>query len=438
MKYSLLILGFLFLWNPEVTIIDLLPDFIGFLLIAKALAPLAAASPSAEAATGKFRKLAAISGIKVVSVFPMMSLAATEPEITMIFTAGFAILTAMYLFPAFSDLFASVTYFSERSQTKVKGTAFIKYVTFLVFLLRYALAFFPETVYLKVDETLSEIYGYAVYPWEPFRTGITVLAVALSLLIGIVWLIFALVYLSRLKVNHALNDGIRREVEASYVPYGKLLLSSSKTALLILVFASFSIVSFPVDGVPIFPAALFPILILIAVSYLKKPLSLSFGYLILPTLGAVAGLVSHASVMKFCEAHHDRAAIEFAPYKDAFLLPFIAESVAFLLQAACLLFCVMPILRKWILTRRQSEFDGQTVTANPADKQEQLRLSFLSFTYITLAVLYSVAKIVSYWFFYRNDEGRMIITAIGIGLGFLGWYLFSSLKQRLNDVHGTI
>ncbi len=435
MKYHLLILGLLFLFNPEVTIFDLLPDFIGFLLIAKALAPLAPLSPSAESAVEKFRKLAAISGIKVVAILPMMSLSSTEPEITMVFTAAFAILSAIYLFPAFSDLFASISYFAERYQTQVKGTSFVKPFTYVSFLLRYGLAFFPETVYLNVDETMSEIYQTPVYPWEPFRTGITVLAVSLSLIIGIVWLIVVLIYVGRLKKNHMLNDGIARDRTSASVPFGKVLLSSTKPALLLLTFSAFAVIAFHIDGVPLLPAAVCPLLILVAVLYVKRPLGLSNRCWILPAASFAFGIYSHFSVMSFCEAHHDRATIEFAPYQQAFLKPFVTETIASLLQAACFLFCVMPLVRKLIVSQRTEPSGTVPMTIGSSDKREQFRLSFLCIAMTIFAVLYGVAKSISYWFFYRYHGGRFLVTTVGLAFGLLAWYLFSGLRQRLEDVH---
>jgi hypothetical protein len=434
MHYSLLILGLLFLWNPEVTIFDLFPDFIGCLLIAKAIAPLEPLSSSAESAGNKFRKLAAISGIKTAALFPMMTLFSTEKEVTMLFTAGFAILTAIYLIPAFSDLFATVTYFADRSQTSVKGTAFLRGFTILSILLRYAFAFFPETVYVNVDESASVLYGQSIYPWEPYRMGMTVLAVLFSLIVGIAWLIAILSYVKRLKRHRAFNDGIALDLATVSIPFGKQMLAATNPTLLLLVFASFATVSFHIDGLPILPAALSPLLILIAVFYVKKPLALGSRYLVLPTVSFCFGLYSHFTVNTFSKACHDHATIDFDPYTNAFLKPFVTETVSALLQAACFLFCVLPILRKLIATERPSLGERASVfTAH--DKREQLRLSFLAVTFTVFTVLYGIGKSVAYWFFYRSHGGRFLATGVGVAIGVLAWYLMSCLRQRLQDVY---
>ncbi len=433
MNYRLLVLGLIFLFNPEITIIDLIPDFIGFLLIAKAMAPLSAVSPSAENAVTLFRKLAAVSGVQMLAVLPMMSVSASEPSMTLLFTTGFAVVSMLYLLPAIRDLFQSIRYFSEREAVRVRGIGFVKGFTFLSFLLRYVLALLPETVYLYADEERSFLYGTPIYPLVEYRMGITLLSAILSFLVGLVWLFAILIFIKNLKRNAALNEGIAREIASAPHSVSKTILSSVRPALLLLTVASFCTVGYTIDGMPLIPSAASPILILTAMILLRRILSLSKRNLVLPTLASVIGLLSYGSVYHFSKTYHVWSTVGFDTIKKHFLLPAATELISAVLLVLCLVFCVAPALRQLIDRHTGAFWEAAYLSHNSSVARERRRLQFGVSLSVTLLSVSALLRAVSYALYYQYPLLQFIAAFLGLGGALYTAFLLSSIRQSVHE-----
>ncbi|MBQ3490400.1 MAG: hypothetical protein IJA86_07410 [Clostridia bacterium] len=111
MKIGYMIVGCIFLCNPFINIIDILPDFIGYLFILKALAELSDLERNIRNARKRFQSALWVSLVKCASVFGFMIYDSTW---YLILTFTFAVLECMYLIPAFTDLFYGISYLEDR------------------------------------------------------------------------------------------------------------------------------------------------------------------------------------------------------------------------------------------------------------------------------------------------------------------------------------
>ncbi len=111
MKIGYMIVGCIFLCNPFINIIDILPDFIGYLFILKALAELSDLERNICNARKRFQSALWVSLVKCALVFGFMIYDSTW---YLILTFSFAVLECMYLIPAFIDLFYGISYLEER------------------------------------------------------------------------------------------------------------------------------------------------------------------------------------------------------------------------------------------------------------------------------------------------------------------------------------
>ena len=111
MKIGYMIIGCIFLCNPFINIIDILPDFIGYLFILKALAELSDLERNICNARKRFKSALWVSLVKSALVFGFMIYDSTW---YLILTFSFAVLECMYLIPAFVDLFYGISYLEER------------------------------------------------------------------------------------------------------------------------------------------------------------------------------------------------------------------------------------------------------------------------------------------------------------------------------------
>ena len=114
------VIAALFLFNPNINIIDLLPDFIGYFLIYNALSKVADLIPHFDEARDRFHKLFWVTLSKLPAMFIMLSITGQntfERPIVSVFAFSYAIIELIYIYPAFSSLFAGFEYLEERFGT---------------------------------------------------------------------------------------------------------------------------------------------------------------------------------------------------------------------------------------------------------------------------------------------------------------------------------
>ena len=111
MKIGYMIIGCIFLFNPFINIIDIFPDFIGYLFIMKALSELSDLERNIRNARARFKSAMWVSLVKCALVFASMIFDSTW---YLILTFSFGILESMYLIPAFIDLFYGISYLEGR------------------------------------------------------------------------------------------------------------------------------------------------------------------------------------------------------------------------------------------------------------------------------------------------------------------------------------
>ena len=435
MNYRLLIVGLFFLCNPEITIIDLLPDWIGFLLIIKAITPLAPASPSAEEAAAGFRKLAWISAIKAMALLPMMSLYRTEKEITLLFTAGFAILTSIYLLPALSNLFASIAYFSERAGCQVVGTKTLSIFTFFIFLIRYLLAMIPESVYLFVDNFESISLNQPVYPLAPYRMGITLLSSAVSLVIGLIWFTVMFRYIKKLKNSHPLNAAITRLVSSVVHTRKQGILASAQPAIRCLSLSFLFFIGYSIEGLPIFPAFLTPLFITVAMMYLKRILSLTKRFTVLPLISTVMGGISYLVTFLFCERYYEKASVGFFLVKKHYSLPVILDCLSISLTTITVTLCVIPVLKIMINEHGSTFWETAYLSHNSAIAKEK-HIQTLKIRLIPwLTLLCGMINMISFALFYVVPLLRIASAALGLCLFWFCKNLLSDILQSVKECY---
>lgn len=111
MNIGYLIAGCVFLLNPTVNLIDVLPDVIGYLLILKGLDKLSDLDGKLHSAKQKFKAAAWIAGVKFLVMFltPVM-----DSTWYLLFAFSFGVLEMIYEIPAFVELFGGISYLEMR------------------------------------------------------------------------------------------------------------------------------------------------------------------------------------------------------------------------------------------------------------------------------------------------------------------------------------
>lgn len=206
---GLMSVGLWFLFNPNISIIDPLPDAVGFLLFALALRRVATFVPYMQEAMEGFRKLFYVTLMKLPALFVMITLFNDRIAITL-FSLSFAIVELIFLLPAFRNLFEGFSYLGQRfgCPTAITPTDTVKGPDSLCFL---------SYIFVAAKAVASTLPDFAfLFPYDPLtKEGTTIsgasylLIVAvlglLVLLLGIFWLSYMRSYFRAIEEDPGLR-----------------------------------------------------------------------------------------------------------------------------------------------------------------------------------------------------------------------------------------
>lgn len=281
--FGLMIAGMIFLCNPNINLLDILPDFIGYLLLAFSLAETAEVFPHFEEARSGFIRLAWISLSKVPAAVLMMFIWGSDKSqssIITVFSLSYAVVMLMFSLPTFSHFFEGIFYMGQRhdcpaalgvpaSFGKLDAEGFRK-LTLGFFVLKEVMSTLPEFALISVKQydpdptfTGNVFISSAYYP-------LFVLIGALIVLIcGIIWICMMISYLRFLQ-----KDGTPErllcgcfEERADYFARKRRAVRVNTAVMLIVTAVGFSI-DLIFDDMNVLPDAICAILLILAMCLL--------------------------------------------------------------------------------------------------------------------------------------------------------------------------
>ena len=217
MGFGCILLGALFLWNPIVGFVDVLPDFFGYLLFYIGTYKLADLNPHVEAAREKLRVLLWVGAGQVFAMWFLYSVMGNSEEInryelpTGILLCSFALLFFQWYFliPAFRELFCGMERLAEKYNSvrmdsskrgKSKSRRMITVCRIFVIVSTLA-ALLPELTILTSYEVAVQNSNFS-FDWYDFIRMFRVIGGAIGFLFGAIWLVCMVGY-----CISALRDG---------------------------------------------------------------------------------------------------------------------------------------------------------------------------------------------------------------------------------------
>lgn len=187
MNYWLIFVGCLFLFNPSINLIDVLPDFIGILLIMKGMYRLSDMNNYIGAAFPKMRASLFVSLGKFAALFLIGTL-----DTTMILIISFAsgVLECAFMIPAFVGLFEGMEYLSVREIDKgIADTSLLRKLTVVFLIIRAAGSFLPGVTAMLLRTSNGYVQSESGMSFDMLGIVLNaVFAVAIGVL-GIIWLV---------------------------------------------------------------------------------------------------------------------------------------------------------------------------------------------------------------------------------------------------------
>ena len=271
LNLGVLIVGAVFLFNPTINIIDILPDFIGYWLIAYGLTGWAYMSDLLMVGRKNFIFLAFLEAVKLAVCFTLPG--ATGTFVTLM-TFSFCVAEAVLFIPAVSNMFEGFSALAMRhgmSGGHINTTG-IKFFTIIAFIVRAIGALIPTLPSLMLyGDTLFVTSGQL--NWSKFVGIFYIVAWITGLAVGIPWLCKFIKYIKAVNTNEAFKSVVcEKYVTEILSDKGRLEADRMKKVMILAVSASALSFQFPVDYVNAVPNFLTAGCIAAALLYLM-PLS---------------------------------------------------------------------------------------------------------------------------------------------------------------------
>ncbi len=437
--------GLIFLFNPNVNIIDVMPDLIGYVMIYYGLRKLRDLSTEMEETMRRIGWLIVTQALKTLAL--VWTLRLSDGGYLLVFTFLFAVWELWLVIPAVLHFCNGMLYLSIRhggdGAISYLGRFRVHTLLFLVF--HQAITLAPELLYLRLDA-----YGTGVnYVLAPYKTGVTLLALILALFAGIFWLAVPLrkFYRSVAKDTVFLTAMQQFYDENFSSQTGKLFLRRYRLGRLLLLLGIFLTVDFYVDAVNCLPDFLSGILLLLGCLVLRKDLPLRATTVLAGVYAMLSGVFYKLEV-HFAEQYYHLVSVklgagdevsgfgqQYLAQKQKLLPEAMAAYRNLLIGRAVLSLLLIALLVAWIYALRYAVLhhtgfqvgNGEHVT--PA--QQIMRRNLLR--RLTVLTAGSVAIAVSEWlttWFLCRPSGYGALDLLLHLIFVLGWW---GLILRLGD-----
>ena len=270
-------LALIFLLNPNVHVIDVLPDFVAYIIFAHMLRYAKDRAPYFEEARAGFIKLAIISFFKIPAYFVITFARAGnvhDYDIRTLFAFAFGIAELCFSLSVIASLYSALVYLGERSKSgtlikpypigkrgRVGTIDGLRYLTTAFIIVKCAGYALPELLVLTNTVSVGEI----AFNWAKYYPYSIVILLPLIFIFGVFWANRCRAFARA--VTEA--DDFKASLDSLFDEEGlkelnhRLWLTSLKTALTVMLVATFFTVEIAFDnfkGVNLLPPFIFGII----------------------------------------------------------------------------------------------------------------------------------------------------------------------------------
>lgn len=289
MGFGFIAAGLFFLFNPNISIVDVLPDWIGYLLIYRGLYHMSFLSPKLQETRGSLWKLALITALRMLSVLLLPN---TSDTFALVLAFTFGVLEALFFFPMVAGLFegwyglgmrlnVSSVYDTRTVQGKgdngettsktAENAEHLRIYTIVFFLIKTTASILPELTSLQTNDGGTMISARLNVQLSQFKPIFYIFCGLITLIFGVVWLVSFLKYVRGMKKDTALCDGIAAHFRESVAANPALLASlRMKKVHVLLICASVCTWIFLVDGVDIILNAFASVFLILALLLMRR------------------------------------------------------------------------------------------------------------------------------------------------------------------------
>ncbi len=236
MGLGMVIVSLFFLFNPNLNLVDMLPDFIGYALLCRGLTYMGDLCEACERALMLFRRMILVDLLKWAALFWIFGISFSDEQNTLLLLMSFVfgLVELIFLIPAYRALFDGIlrlgykydntSVMGKRSESSKKNyTEKIKSVTFVFVALKILMYVLPEFSVLgsqNYDESMS-VGTVNIYN---FIGLVRSMAFIVALIFGIAWLIRAFRYFRRVAEDKPFIAALKDEYITAVLPKTSMFL----------------------------------------------------------------------------------------------------------------------------------------------------------------------------------------------------------------------
>ena len=425
--YKLLIFSLVFLLNPNINVIDIMPDFIAWLVLARLFEKAADSAPYFEEARAGFIKLAYVNLAKILGlalILLVKSKDTTDNNIFALVSFGFAAVELLFLIPAVNNIFTALFHLGERTDapalisrgkaekdgllgdiiSRLISAESVRTLTYVFISIKALASTLPDFFLLTRETDKGHVVNFSkAYPI------VLLLSFLVALIAGALWFIRVKLYADKVRDEGRFDSALlsMREEDkiGKYEQRVKVrsifsLLTFISVASIFTVEISFSNFS----GINILPHFLYLGLMLVAVFISRKHTS---GQKIAYPVGALAvavSTVSYVLTVSFLSRYS---------YEDIALIPaaksaYLVIEILTLLETAltvAFLFLVMRIMNRFVLDNT-----GMDISSERYSKLEEEFHRSLKIKNLVIFIMGSLASLAKCASVFINSKTQIIFS----------------------------
>ncbi len=400
--YTAILFSLVLLCNPNFHTVDILPDFIGYFLLALSIGYAADIAPYFTEMRTWLYRLGIVTLVKVPLTLVMYGNMHSGRDIVPLFTLVFAILELICLIPLISNAYNGLSYLGQRSDVKsliypvkIFGIDFslngLRGFTTLFVVLKAVLNTLPTTCLLTyTDANMAKIAQTIYAPFE-----LTSLAVVL--IFGIVWCVVAFTYVKAVRREGGVGDGLMAmatEIKLEEIErkrkQGSLL--GGVTLLFVSMFLTFDISFRQTNNINILPHFIFAIFIFVAFCRLCSDRKLHRILTVAFALCVLFGVVYQIATWVFFNNYTYLDILELKVAKDMYLcveICSVVETISFLVY-----YVFLALSLAWSI-RQNTGTDPNEEGYSRASKDRHFRLTVKGVALFVILALISISKCVN-------------------------------------------
>lgn len=427
-------LSFIFMFNPNINIIDILPDFIGYIILCVMLTSLGDINESISEALVIFKRMIFIDAAKLLALMWVFGISVTSEynSSLMLWSFVFGVIEIIFLIPAYVKLFkglAELGYFHSntsiigtKTNSKRNYTDKIRSFTVFFVLLKSTMSFLPElsdltsTEYYE-NQGMTNLYQYI---------GIMrLLAFVPVMIVGAIWFIRILIYFKRINDDKEFCTSIEQIYNEKIYPkngiFVKRNVALSFAILLTALAFSFDL---RIENVNILPDFISAILIFVFFCIIAKKTLISKGMgLILPCGYFVTSLIASYFEYSFFKDYYYGAIYRNTAALNSFRVMVVTAIINIVVFAVTCLFVIKVIDKVidthtgYVLAEKKANLEMQNKMAEATRAELKKKLTFC----LVATVIYSAGDIC--YVLFAKDYGFMLLINVVCTVVFIGAYV---------------